>query len=206
MGSQSVGHNWATLTSLSHLYMTTGKTIDLIICTFVGKWMSLLFNALSRFVISFLPMSKHLWIFGCSIHLQWFWSPRKQDLIWAYFLKISTNCSLEKPSWLLLYLHGARGGIPGVPLMCEYSLPWYSALHYRICVLEWQEGIFPKHSAKAGTILGTDRLYSCWDVCQRKERLIQQTYVEDLSYVKIRAQDPFVNKWQELSSWRVRFI
>ena len=39
---------------LSHLYMTTGKTIALIILTFVGKVISLLFNTLSRFVIAFL--------------------------------------------------------------------------------------------------------------------------------------------------------
>ena len=42
--------------------MTTGKTITLIIWTFVGKVMSLLFNMLSRFVIVFLPKSKHLLI------------------------------------------------------------------------------------------------------------------------------------------------
>ena len=41
------------------LYMTTGKTIVLTIQTFVGKVMSLLFNMLSRFVIAFLPRSKH---------------------------------------------------------------------------------------------------------------------------------------------------
>ena len=44
---------------LSHLYTTTGKTIALTIWTFVGKVMSLLFNMLSRFVIAFLPRSKH---------------------------------------------------------------------------------------------------------------------------------------------------
>ena len=43
---------------LSHLYMTTGKTIALTRRTFVGKLMSLLFNSLSRFVIAFLPRSK----------------------------------------------------------------------------------------------------------------------------------------------------
>jgi len=43
---------------LSHLYMTTGKTIALTIQTFVGKVMSLVFNTLSRFVIVFLK-SKH---------------------------------------------------------------------------------------------------------------------------------------------------
>ena len=47
---------------LSHPYMTTGKTIALIIRTFVGKVMSLLFNTLSRFVITFLPRSKSLLI------------------------------------------------------------------------------------------------------------------------------------------------
>ena len=47
---------------LSHPYMTTGKTIALTIWTFVGKVMSLLFNMLSRLVITFLPRSKHLLI------------------------------------------------------------------------------------------------------------------------------------------------
>ena len=45
---------------LSHPYMTTGKTIALSRRTFVGKVMSLLFNMLSRLVITFLPRSKHL--------------------------------------------------------------------------------------------------------------------------------------------------
>src|SRR5574337_501374 len=43
---------------LSHPYMTTGKTIALTRQTFVGKVMSLLFNMLSRLVITFLPRSK----------------------------------------------------------------------------------------------------------------------------------------------------
>ena len=50
------------IVQLSHLYMTTGKTIALTRWTFVGKVMSLLFNMLSRFVITFLPRSKHLLI------------------------------------------------------------------------------------------------------------------------------------------------
>ena len=45
---------------LSHPYMTTGKTITLTRRTFVGKVMSLLFNMLSRLVITFLPRSKRL--------------------------------------------------------------------------------------------------------------------------------------------------
>ena len=48
------------IVQLSHPYMTTGKTIALTRQTFVGKVMSLLFNMLSRLVISFLPRSKRL--------------------------------------------------------------------------------------------------------------------------------------------------
>ena len=47
---------------LSHPYMTTGKTIALTRRTFVDKVMSLLFNMLSKLVITFLPRSKHLLI------------------------------------------------------------------------------------------------------------------------------------------------
>ena len=47
---------------LSHPYMTTGKTIALTRWTFVGKVMSLLFNKLSKLVITFLPRSRHLLI------------------------------------------------------------------------------------------------------------------------------------------------
>ena len=50
------------IVQLSHPYMTTGKTIALTRWTFVGKVMSLLFNMLSRFVITFLPRSKCLLI------------------------------------------------------------------------------------------------------------------------------------------------
>ena len=47
---------------LSHPYMTNGKTTALIRWTFVDKVMSLLYNTLSRMVITFLPRSKHLLI------------------------------------------------------------------------------------------------------------------------------------------------
>ena len=55
---------------LSHLYMTTRKTIALTRQTFVDKVMSLLLSMLSRLVITFLPKSKHLSISWCSHHLQ----------------------------------------------------------------------------------------------------------------------------------------
>ena len=50
------------IVQLSHLYMTTGKTIALTRWTFVGKVISLLFNTLSWFVIAFLPRSRGLLI------------------------------------------------------------------------------------------------------------------------------------------------
>ena len=50
------------MVQLSHLYMTTRKTIALTIHTFVGKMISLLFNTLSWFITAFLPRSQCLLI------------------------------------------------------------------------------------------------------------------------------------------------
>ena len=55
-------HSAFFIVQLSHPYMTTGKTIALTRRTFVGKVMLLLFNMLSRLVITFLPRSKRLLI------------------------------------------------------------------------------------------------------------------------------------------------
>ena len=57
-------HSAFFILQLSHPYMTTGKTIALTRWTSVSKAMSLLFNMLSRLVITFLPRSKHLLISG----------------------------------------------------------------------------------------------------------------------------------------------
>ena len=64
---------------LSHLYMTTGETIALNRWTFVGKVMSLLFNMLSRLVITFLPRSKYLLI-------SWLQSP--SAVIWEILMQV----------------------------------------------------------------------------------------------------------------------
>ena len=61
------------IVQLSHPYMTTGKTIPLTRWTFVGKAVSLLFNMLSRLVITFLPRSKHFLI-------SWLQSPSAVNL------------------------------------------------------------------------------------------------------------------------------
>ena len=55
-------HSAFFIVQLSHPYMTIGKSTALTRRTFVGKVMSLLFNMLSRLVITFLPRSKHLLI------------------------------------------------------------------------------------------------------------------------------------------------
>ena len=55
-------HSAFFIVQLSHSYMTTGKTIVLTRWTFVSKVISLLFNTLSRFVITFLPKSNSLLI------------------------------------------------------------------------------------------------------------------------------------------------
>ena len=57
-----LGHSTFFIVQLSHLYMTTGKTIALTKRTIVDKVMSLFFNMLSRLTITFLPRSKHLLI------------------------------------------------------------------------------------------------------------------------------------------------
>ena len=57
-----IWHSAFFIVQLSHPYMTTGKTIALTRRTFAGKVMSLLFNMLSRLVITFLPRSKCLLI------------------------------------------------------------------------------------------------------------------------------------------------
>ena len=67
---------------LSHPYMTTGKTIALTRWTFVGKVMSLLFNMLSRLVITFLPRSKRLLI-------PWLQSP-SAALLGKFYLTVPT--------------------------------------------------------------------------------------------------------------------
>ena len=60
--ASNLRHSAFFIVQLSHPYMTTGKTIALTRPTFVDKVMSLLFNMLSRLVITFLPRSKHLFI------------------------------------------------------------------------------------------------------------------------------------------------
>ena len=68
------------MVQLSHLYRTTGKTIELTRQTFVDKVMSLLLNMLSRFVIAFLPRSKCLLISWLQSQSAVILVPKKENL------------------------------------------------------------------------------------------------------------------------------
>ena len=70
---------------LSHPYMTSGKTIALSRRTFVGKVMSLLFNMLSRLVITFLSRSKHLLISWLQSPSAVILEPRKSQPLFPLF-------------------------------------------------------------------------------------------------------------------------
>ena len=76
-------HSAVFIAQLSHPYMTTGKTIALTRQTFVDKVMSLLFDMLSRLVITFLPRSKRLLI-------SWLQSPSAVILETKKSLTVST--------------------------------------------------------------------------------------------------------------------
>ena len=76
---------------LSHPYMTTGKTIASTRWTLVGKVMSLLFNMLSRLVITFLPRSKHLLISWLQSPSAVILEPRKQYKCYVNSYKYNLN-------------------------------------------------------------------------------------------------------------------
>ena len=60
LASLVLQHSAFFMVQLSHLYMTTGKTIALTMWDIAGKVMSLFFNTVSKFFIAFLPLSKYL--------------------------------------------------------------------------------------------------------------------------------------------------
>ena len=82
-------HSAFFIVQLSHPYMTTGKTTALTTRSFVGKVMSLLFNIMSRSVITFLQRSKRLII-------SWLQSP--SAMIWEARKMKSATVSTVSPS------------------------------------------------------------------------------------------------------------
>ena len=106
----------------SHLYMTTGKTRALTIQSLVSKVMSLLLNTLSRFVIAFLPRSKHL--YSSPNHLN-------QKILSVQFSSVTQSCpTLCKPM---------ECSTPGLPLHQQLLEPTQTHGH---CV---SSAIQPSH-------------------------------------------------------------
>ena len=87
---------------LSHLCMTTGKTIALTLRTFVSKVMSVLFNTLSRLVKAFLPRSKSFK--SCKLHTCCSWDYLWGDALVVFFYR--KNMSLDR-------------GLSPLPLLCH---------------------------------------------------------------------------------------
>ena len=77
------------IVQFSHLYMTTGKSIALTRRTFVGKVMSLLFNMLSRLIITFLPRSKNLLISWLQSPSAVIWEPPKITSATVFIVSLS---------------------------------------------------------------------------------------------------------------------
>ena len=76
------------MVQLSHSYMISGKTITLTIWTIIRKVMSLLYHTLSRFVIAFLPRSKHLLILWLQSLFAVIWEPKKIKPVTVHFFFI----------------------------------------------------------------------------------------------------------------------
>ena len=124
------------MVQLSHLYMTTRKSIALMIWSFVGKVMSLLFNMLSRFVIAFLPRSKHLLISWLQSPSAVILKPKKRKSVTASTFSPSICHEVMGPDDMILVVwmlslsqpfhsplsHSSRGSL--VPL-CFLPLEWY---------------------------------------------------------------------------------
>ena len=87
---------------LSRPYMTTGKTIALTRWTFVGKVMSLLFNMLSRLVITFLLRSKHLLISWLQSPSAMILEPRKIKSVTVSAVSPSISHEVMGPDAIIL--------------------------------------------------------------------------------------------------------
>ena len=88
---------------LSPPYMTTGKSIALTRRTFVGKIMSLLFNMLSRLVITFLPRSKCLlisWLQSANLRYHQMKNTTENSFLVFFFLGNEADSAHLTPSWL----------------------------------------------------------------------------------------------------------
>ena len=110
-------HSVSLMVQVSHLYTTNGKAITLIIWTFVGKVISLLFNTLSRFGIAFLPRNKCLLI-------SWLQPPSavivepKDEKLWSP--SFCNNTVVKPISWTQHFLFFPRVRPPSLSIHLQH--------------------------------------------------------------------------------------
>ena len=92
------------MVQLSHLYLTTGKTIALTRWTFVDKVISLLFNMLSRFIIAFLLRSKHLLISWLQTPSAVILEPKKIKFVTIFIVSPSVYHEMMGPDAMMFIL------------------------------------------------------------------------------------------------------
>ena len=111
---------------LSHPYMTTGKTIALTRRTFVGKVISLLFNMLSRLVITFLPRSKRLLILWLQSPSAVILEPKKikSDTVSPYLAAAAAAKSLQSCPTLCDPIDGSPPGSTVPEILQARTLEW----------------------------------------------------------------------------------
>ena len=100
--ASSLQHSTFVVVQLSHPYMTTGKTIALTRWTFDGKVISLLFNMLSRLVITFLPRSKRLLISWLQSPSAVILEPKKMKSDTIFTVSPSISHEVTEPDAMIL--------------------------------------------------------------------------------------------------------
>ena len=118
------------MVQLSHPYLTTGKAIALTRWTFVGKVTSLLFNMLSRLVITFLPRSKCLLISWLQSPFAVILEPRK--------IKSATVSTVSPESRCVMHAHLADLGWKDKTLVFRTCV-----LSVSVCDHMWAQGQVP---------------------------------------------------------------
>ena len=144
-------------------YMTTGKTIALTIWTFVGKVMSLLFNALSRFLIVFIPRSK-------SLLISWLQLP------FAVILESKKIKSVTVSTVSSTICHEMKG--PGAMILAFWILSFKPAFdphsHVKSCALK--QGCFTRRRGRCYDAhkLLADSQPSLWPNCHTCTWLLEK--------------------------------
>ena len=143
-------HSALFVVQLSYPYMTTGKTIALTRQTFVDKVMSLIFNMLSRLVITFLPRSKCLLI-------SWLQSPSAVILEPRKIKSATVSLSISSISQKEKDVQNQGGGLAQIQ---HVDLLWskcaeiiYTLLHLKIPAISYKDVDFWSPGFRGGSVV-----------------------------------------------------